>query len=104
MNAPGTFSDVAAQGRVGTLQGLPVFTSANIPTTVGAGTEDEVYVWRPSDCLLYESEPRAEIFRDVGSATGTIRFRLYAFVNLFVGRFPAAVSRSRGTGWIAPTF
>jgi hypothetical protein len=53
---------------------------------------------------LYESQPRAEVMRDVGSATGTIRFRIYAFVNLFVGRYPGGVSRIRGSGLIAPTF
>lgn len=104
-NAPGTFSTVTAQGRVGTLQGLPVYTSANVPTNLGAGTnEDEIYVFRPADLLLYEGPVRAEVFRDVGSANLTIRFRVYSFVNLFVGRFPAGVSKITGTGLVAPTF
>lgn len=87
-------------GPVGSLQGLPVYTDANIPITVGAGTEDEIYVARFDDMLLYESAPRTEVFRDVGSATATGRFCVYAFVNFFAGRFPAGVSRIRGTGLI----
>jgi hypothetical protein len=71
---------------------------------VGAGTEDEIYVARFQDMLLYEGPLRAEMFRDVGSATATVRFRVYAFVNLFVGRYPVGVSQIRGTGLIAPTF
>ena len=105
LNSAATFTAAAGGGGfVGEMQGLPVYTSANIPTTLGAGTEDEVYVFRPEDALAYEGPIRAEVFRDVGSATLTIRFRLYAFVNLFVGRFPASVSRITGTGLIAPTF
>lgn len=64
-NNPGEVSAVAAFGPVGSLQGLPVFTDANIPTTLGGGTEDEVYVARFSDSLLYESPLRAEQFRDI---------------------------------------
>jgi hypothetical protein len=86
-------------GEVGNQMGLPVYTDANIPTNLGAGTnEDEIYVARFSDMLLYESPPRMEVFRDVGSATLTVRFRLYAYISLFVGRFPVGVSQIRGTG------
>lgn len=103
-NSAAAFGGVQSFGPVGSLQGLNVFTSANIPTTVGAGTEDEIYVARFSDMLLLEGPMRTEVFRDVGSANATVRFRVYAFVNLFVGRFPAGVSQIRGTGLIAPTF
>jgi len=104
MNNPAASGPIASFGPVGSLQGLPVYTDANIPITVGAGTEDEVYVAKFSDMLIMEGPLRAEVFRDVGSATATVRFRVYAFCNLFVGRFPAGVSRIRGTGLIAPVF
>ena len=54
--------------------------------------------------LLYETPLRTEVFRDVGSANATVRFRVYAFVNLFVGRFPAGVSQIRGTGLTTPSY
>lgn len=104
MNSSGQYGSLNAFGPVGGLLGLNVFTDANIPTTVGAGTEDEIYVARFGDMLLLEGPMRTEVFRDVGSATATVRFRVYSFVNLFVGRFPAGVSQIRGTGLIAPTF
>jgi HK97 family phage major capsid protein len=103
-NNPADPGAPTAYGFVGSMQGLPVYTDANIPTTIGAGTEDEIYVAKFSDMLFMEGPLRTEVFRDVGSATATVRFRVYAFCNLFVGRFPAGVSRIRGTGMIAPTF
>ncbi len=104
MNNPGQMNGVQSFGPVGSMQGLPVFTDANIPTPVGAGTEDEIYVARFSDMLFMEGPLRTEVFRDIGSANATVRFRVYAFVNFFCGRFPAGVSRVRGTGLIAPVF
>jgi HK97 family phage major capsid protein len=103
-NNPGQMNGIPSFGPVGSLQGLPVYTDANIPTTVGAGTEDEIYVARFADMLFMEGPLRSEVFRDIGSANATVRFRVYAFCNLFVGRFPAGVSRIKGTGLIAPVF
>ena len=74
------------------------------PDDAGAGTQDEIYVAKFSDMLAYESTPRVEVFRDIGSANATVRFRIYAFVNFFCGRFPAGVSRITGSGLIAPTW
>lgn len=104
MNNPAQMNGVLSFGPVGSLQGLPVYTDANIPLLLGAGTEDEIYVARFSDMLFMEGPLRTEVFRDVGSANATVRFRVYAFCNFFCGRFPAGVSRIRGTGLIAPTF
>jgi len=105
MNPTAIADAPAAQGRVGQLAGLPVYTTANIPTTLGGGTEDEIYIARFSDMIRFESQPpRLEMFRDIGSANATVRFRIYAFVNAFLGRFPAGVSRLKGSGMIAPTF
>ncbi len=103
-NPVGLPAGVRSFGPVGTLQGLDVYTDANIPTTLGGGTEDEVYVARFTDMLSMEGPLRTEVFRDVGSSTATVRFRVYAFCNFFAGRFPAGVSQIRGTGLAAPTF
>lgn len=103
-NAVARMGEVAAQGVVGELQGLPVVADAQIPLTLGGGTEDEVVIFRPSDCVLMEGSIRTDVFPDIGSGTLTLRFRLYAFVNFFAGRFPASISEINGTGVIAPTF
>lgn len=87
------------------MQGLPVYTDANIPVNLGAGTnQDEIYVARFADMIFMEGPIRTEVFRDIGSANATVRFRLYAFVNFFAGRFPGGISRITGTGLVAPTF
>jgi HK97 family phage major capsid protein len=102
-NSPAVVTSGASYGQVGEMLGLPVYTDANIPTTLGAGTEDEIYVARFTDQLFMEGPLRTEVFRDIGSANGTVRFRVYAFLNYFCGRFPAAVFRIKGTG-LSPTF
>jgi hypothetical protein len=80
------------------------YTSPRIPTTLSAGTELEVYTLREADMLAYQSPPRAEVRRDSGASTLTVRFRLYSLVNLFLGRFPFRSPGSRGSGLIAPVF
>lgn len=103
MNAVGISDVPKAEGSVGSLAGLPVYVDANIPTTI-TSNQDEIYVARFSDGLLFESAPRTEVFRDVGSANATARLRIYAFCNLFAGRYPAGISRIGGTGLAIPSF
>jgi hypothetical protein len=44
-----TFGEVAAQGIVGYLSnGLPVVATGSHATTLGAGTEDQIVVFRPT--------------------------------------------------------
>jgi hypothetical protein len=53
------------------LQGLPVYLDPNIPTNIGAGTnQDIVLVLRTAEMYLYEEgSPRTRVFEDVGSGT-----------------------------------
>lgn len=104
-NPQATFGEVAAQGIVGYLSnGLPVVATGSHATNVGAGTEDQVVVFRPDDVIFMESAIRTRIHEQVLDGTLTLRFQLYAYVNLFAGRFPKSISTIGGTGLIAPTF
>lgn len=104
-NAMGLNGQVAAEAFVGTLQGLPVFVDPNITTTSGASTnEDRIIVFRPSDALLWEGTPKAEVFRETLSGALTVRFRLYCFAALIANRWPAGISVIKGTGLATPTF
>lgn len=106
-NAVGDFAGVVSQGLVGSMQGLPVYVDANIPTTLGASTtEDRVIVVRDDECFLYEesSGPFLETFRDVGSGNLTVRFRLHNYWAQINERRPKAVSVISGTGLVTPTF
>jgi hypothetical protein len=50
------------------------------------------------------SGPYLETFRDVGSGTLTVRFRLHNYWAQINERRPKAISVISGTGLVAPTF
>lgn len=104
-NAPGTMGGVVSQGLVGQLQGLPVYVDPNIPTNLGAGTnEDRIIVMRSSDVILYESTPRAEAFAETKAEQLSVLFRIYGYLGVFTERLPKAISVISGTGLVTPTF
>jgi HK97 family phage major capsid protein len=106
-NAAGDHGGVVAEGLVGSIQGVNVYVDANIPTTLGASTtEDAIIVCRTDELFVYEEQagPYLETFRDVGSGTLTVRFRLHNYWGQILGRRPTAISKITGTGVIAPTF
>jgi HK97 family phage major capsid protein len=107
MNAAGVQNGVVAEGPVGSIQGLPVYTSANVPTTLGASTnEDAILVVNSKDLFIMEdaSGPYLDTFRDVLSGNLQVRFRLFSYYAQIHGRRPKAVSKITGTGLVAPTF
>jgi HK97 family phage major capsid protein len=95
-----------AEGLVGGLQGLPVYVDPNIPTNLGAGTnQDIILVARFAEMRLYESPgPYTRVFEDVGSGTQTVRISAWNYAIFAGGRYPAAISLITGTGLVAPTF
>jgi HK97 family phage major capsid protein len=106
-NAPGTHGGPVAEGLVGSMQGLPVYVDANIPSTLGAGTnEDRIIVVRREECYLWEDQsgPYLETFRDVGSGTMTVRFRLHNYYAQCHERRAKAISAIAGTGLSTPSF
>jgi HK97 family phage major capsid protein len=106
-NAAGDHGGVVSQGVVGSVQGVPVFTDPNIPSTLGSGTnEDRIVVVRTDECFLYEdnSGPYLETFRDVGSGNLTVRFRLHNYWAQINARRPKAISVISGTGLASPSF
>lgn len=95
----------AAQGFVGSMQGLPVFVDPNIPTNGGVGTnEDVVIVLKADDSILFEGTPRAEAFRETKADTMSVYLRFYNFVALHSERYPASISVISGAGLATPTF
>lgn len=107
VNAPGQTPGPVAEGLVGSVQGVPVYVDANIPTTLGASTtEDAIIVCNTDELFVYEDAagPYLETFRDVGSGTLTVRFRLHNYWAQINARRPKAISKITGTGCIAPSF
>lgn len=105
-NPVADFQDVAAEAYAGNLLGLPVYLDANIPTTLGASTtEDRIIVGKFEDNFLYESAPRAEVFRETLSGQLTVRFRLYNYSAFTAERYAGVnLSVISGTGLVTPTF
>lgn len=96
---------IAAEGFVGSMHGLPVFVDPNIPTNLGAGTnEDRIIVAKADDTILYESLPRAEAFREPLAAQMSVLLRVYEYCALHSARYPKSISVISGTGLITPTF
>lgn len=106
-------ADTPAYGLVGEMHGLPVYTDANVPTTVSSSTisgatEDAIIVARRDDLLLWEngggSAPRKFRFEDVGSATNTIRLSVLDESAFTAGWYPKGVAAITGSGLLAPTY
>lgn len=96
---------VVSQGFVGTLQGLPVYVDPNIPTNLGAGTnEDRIIVLRSTDVILFEGSPRAEASIHPNFANLSVNLRFYNYCALHASRLPKAISVIAGTGLVTPTF
>lgn len=105
MNAAGVQTQVAAEGAVGTMLGLPVFVDPNIPTNLGAGTnQDEIIVTRASDQYLWEGQLRAEAFQQTYAQNLSVFVRLYNYAAYIPGRYPKSIGVVTGTGAVTPTF
>jgi HK97 family phage major capsid protein len=98
-NTLGGQDGVAAQGFVGSLQGIDVFCDANIALDNG---DDTVVVFRRNDSMLFEGTPRAEVFRETYANQGSVLVRMYNYAAVAAERYPASIGTI--TGLTAPTF
>ncbi|WP_426515099.1 phage major capsid protein [Diaminobutyricibacter sp. McL0618] len=104
LNASGIESNGAAQGVVGKMFGLPVIVDPNIPTNLGAGTnQDPIIVVKADDSWLYESALKAEVFPETYANQLSMFARVYAYFAL-AHRISASIAVINGTGLVAPTF
>lgn len=105
-NALGTATEgPVPEGASGMILGLPVIVDPNIPTNIGAGTnQDNVYVARAADLRLWETGLRAETFTEPYADSMGVLFRAFAYSAAIPGRYTTSVSVISGTGLVAPTF
>ena len=90
-----------AQGYTGTFGGLPVYMDANVPTNIGASSNQSViYAAKWDDLYLYEGSIRSRVLTEVLSGTLQVRIQLYNYVAFLPNRFPAAISAVNGTGLV----
>ncbi len=100
-----------AYGFVGTIQGLPVYTDANIPTTrssstVAGATEDAIIVARRSDMMLWEDSvaPRTFRFEEVLGNQLTVRAVVAGYSAFTAYRQPKGISVISGSGLTTPVW
>ena len=105
-NALGTSTGVAsANGVVGTIAGLDVIVDPQIPTNLGAGTnQDPIIVFRAADSILWEGAPHAEAFRETKAEQLSVLLRFYRYAAFTTARYAKSVAVINGTGLVAPTF
>ena len=107
-NAVAVGGATAADGTVGTLLGLPVVISAQVPTNLGGGTDqDIIVVMRASDSLLMESGGGAPFelrFDQPLAHQLTVRLVIYSYCGFTAARQPKSIATIGGTGLAAPTF
>jgi HK97 family phage major capsid protein len=90
-----------------TIQGLPVYTDANIPTNLGAGTnEDRVIVQASGAVMLWErpDDPVTLAFEQTAATALQVQLVAYGYAAFTAGRYPAASGVISGVGLVPPTF
>lgn len=106
-NAQG-IADVGSYGElVGTLAGIPVITDSNIPTNLGAGTnEDRIIVCDRNLVHVFEEGDGTPLLVRLEQTVGPqgVRLAVRGYSAFTAGRFPTAVSVISGTGLVTPTF
>lgn len=92
---------------VGTMLGVPVVLDANIPTTLGAATnEDVIFVGDFRDSVLLEEPSKAPMqlrFDSVEPQNLSVHLVAYGYAAYTFARQPAALSKITGSGLVVPT-
>src|SRR5215471_10923345 len=106
VNTIGT-GDASQYGLVGNMMGLNVYTDANIPTNLGAGTnEDRIIVECSQVVHLFErdSDPVTLSFEQQAGTSLQVQLVVYGYAAFTAGRYPAASGIVSGAGLVPPTF
>jgi len=95
-----------AEGFTGlSMMGLPIYADANIPTTVGAGTnQDIVYVAKWDQLLLFESSVMLDVSREASFKADGVTVKAVQDCTWVVEHAPEAFATINGTGLVAPSF
>lgn len=86
--------------------GTVAIADANVGTTLGAGTEDEVYIISSDECHLWE-DPQAPVFiraEQAKAANLGVLLVLYGYFAYSFRRYTNGMQKISGTGLIAPVF
>jgi len=100
-NGTGTYSN----GPAGVIAGVPVILDGNIPTNLGAGTNEDVILGVTSSELHLWTDPAAPLFLRIDAvSTLGVTYSVYSYTAFTAGRYPGAHGTIGGTGLATPTF
>jgi HK97 family phage major capsid protein len=91
--------DWAAQGLVGNLAGIPVVCDANIPKTLGGGTETAFISVNRRGFDVYEGVPRFKVADQTSITTLQVQFVAFNYYAV-MSRQPKLLAKVTGTGTI----
>ncbi|MFK0282573.1 phage major capsid protein [Streptomyces sp. NPDC090499] len=99
-NAAGLIApDLSAEGPAGYFAGLPVYLDPNIPTNLGAGTnEDRIIVLKADDVFSWEGNFKAEAFPHTYANQLSMFLRVYNYASFQPARYPSSISVISGAG------
>jgi HK97 family phage major capsid protein len=106
MNAPGSYDRPAYQSNV-QLLGIPVIADGNVPTNLGAGTnETAVIIGDFNESYLWEDSGSQPLYVRFEQPDGNVAIRtvVFGFSAYTAGKYPAAFSAITGTGLITSTW
>jgi HK97 family phage major capsid protein len=94
-------------GYVGNMAGLPVYVDANLPTNLGAGTnQDPIMVMASPVVHLFErsEDPVTLSFEQQAGTSLQVQLIVYGYAAFTAGRYPLASGAVTGVGLVPPTF
>jgi len=104
-NALANRDDNQGVGHVGQVLGMDVFTDANLPTNLGAGSNQDVVLTMVSDdIVLWESPLQAESFEAPYADSMGVLYRIFNYTALIPDRYLASLGQITGTGLTPPVF
>jgi len=109
MNAVAVGNGSVVYGNSGySIAGLPVITDANVTTTNGAGTnEDVIIIGNSQEAHLWEQGDGAPMllrFEQPKSAELDVTMIVFGYSAFTANRYPNAFAKITGTGLVTPTF
>lgn len=106
-NRAGNAGDTQYGGLGRDIFGVPVVLDGNIPTNLGAGTNEDVILGVTADELHLWEDPAAPLYikaDQTAAASLGVLFVVYGYSAFAAGRYPGAHGTIGGTGLITPTF
>lgn len=92
---------------VGNIGGVPVLIDNNLPTNLGAGTNEDIILAVNLNELFLWEQPNSPLFlrfEETNGANLTVKAVVYGYSAFTAGRYPGASATIGGTGLVTPAW